>query len=353
MSGEVGSKPPAVAGRRDAWVLVEGRQTVLDTVSIELLEDARTVARALGGAVWAGGMGRSFPEEWASLLGSHGADRILWAEHPLLDPYTTDAHLVVLVDLVREHHPALILLPATANGRDLASCLAARLSASILSGCISLRLAGNGLLEAVRPVYNNRIYCTVQSLGPPWVATLRPGVVGVGAPDRSRKPPLVTRVQPCLDPTMIRTSAEPPVSADPHTLDLREAERIVAGGRGVGGPEGFALLEELADLLGASTGGTRVAVDLGWLPFERQIGQSGKMVAPEFYLAVGVSGASQHLMGVKDSRIIIALNTDRTAPIFQVAKLGAVGDWREILPRLIAGIRRTRAGAAGNPGTAS
>jgi electron transfer flavoprotein alpha subunit len=242
-----------------------------------------------------------------------------------------------------------VLLGDTRFGRDAAPLLATRLDAALLSDALAVRRGPGGGLAVTRPARRERLHATHRvPPGTAAVVALRPGALGVGAP----APAAIVSVERVATPTAsaddgARVARSGRIAAaDPRTIDLREAERIVAGGRGVGGPEGVALLQELADLLGAGLGGSRVAVDLGWLPPERQIGQSGRTVTPRFYLACGISGASQHLLGIRGAGTIVAIDTDRRAPILEIAHLGVLADWRPVVTALIA---RLRARAAPPP----
>jgi electron transfer flavoprotein alpha subunit len=194
-------------------------------------------------------------------------------------------------------------------------------------------------LEAVTPGYGDKVYLRVACTGSPQIATLRPGVAGVEKPKGGRTPEVI-KVAPELAPDDIRTEMLDYIPGDPRQIDLVEADRIIAGGRGLGGQEGFQTLEKLADLLGAAVGGTRVAVDNRWIPFERQIGQTGKTVAPKLYIACGISGASHHILGAKDSEVIVAVNTDQKANIFKNAQLKVAADLHEVLPALIARLEK-------------
>lgn len=316
------------------WVLAEGDGAGIPGAALECLADARELAARLGGPVWALLLGDRVPEERIPPLAHHGADRVLCIEHESLEPYTTDAWLAALTDLCARHRPALLLAAHTAVGRDLAPRLAARLGAACASDCVELRVGEGGGVEATRHAFADRVSQTLALEGPaPAIATLRPGVAGLPRPDRNRTAE-VERVRPQLHPAAPRVRVLGTIPADPRTIDIREAERIVAAGRGVGGPDGIALCQELADALGAALAGSRVAVDLGWLPWERQVGQSGRTVAPRLYIACGISGASQHLAGIRDARTVVAINQDRSAPIFGVAHLGVVGDAGRIIPAL-------------------
>jgi electron transfer flavoprotein alpha subunit len=235
------------------------------------------------------------------------------------------------------------LLPHTRDGLGIAAHLTVRLDAALAPGAVGVRRDAAGALEITRPAYGDRLYATLRvPAGTPAVVTLRPGALGVGPPTGG--PRVIVEEWPAVTggaPAAARVRRVVP--ADPRTVDLRDAERIVAGGRGVGA-EGFGRLEVLADLLGAAVGGSRVAVDLGWIPWERQIGQSGRAVAPELYLAFGISGASQHVAGIERARTVIAVNADPTAPLLGRAQLAAVADWRPVAEALIERLRARRAG---------
>jgi electron transfer flavoprotein alpha subunit len=235
----------------------------------------------------------------------------------------------------------IVLLPHTRHGLGVAALLAVRLDAAVAPGAVSVRRAADGGLEVTRPAYGDRLYATVEiPRGTPAVVTLRPGTRGV---DPTVAGPAAT-VEECpatIEGAPPAARARRTLAPDPRTVDLRDAERIVAGGRGVG-PEGFRRLEVLAGLLGASVGGSRVAVDLGWIPWERQIGQSGRAVAPELYMAFGISGASQHVAGIERARTVVAVNADRAAPLLGRAQLAAVADWRPVVEALIERLRERR-----------
>jgi electron transfer flavoprotein alpha subunit len=230
--------------------------------------------------------------------------------------------------------PPVVVLPHTRSGVVAAAHLAVELDAPWAPDALAVRWSADGGLEVVRPAYADRLHATVHiAPGTAAIVTLRPGALGVGPPVAG--PAAAIEEHPATTagrPAALRTRRI--LAADPRTVDLRDAERIVAGGRGVGA-EGFARLQRLADLLGAALGGSRVAVDQGWLPWERQIGQSGRTVAPALYLAFGISGASQHLAGLRDARTVVAVNVDRTAPILERAQLGVVADWRPVVEALI------------------
>lgn len=313
------------------WVVAETSGEGVHEASLEALEAARALGDGPGPAAVV--LGGPVPEGVPGLLAAHGAGRVLCLEHEALAEWDPELHAAALTAALAAERPRAVLLAHTASGRLLAPRLAVALDAGCATDCLSVRSRSDGSLEAVRPAFGGCLQATiVVPHEVPAVITLRPGAIGLGSREADRqaaverRPARVDALAPGLRRRLI-----PP---DPRRVDLREAERIVAGGRGVAGPEGIALLQELADLLGAALGASRVAVDLGWLPWERQIGQSGRSVAPRLYLACGISGASQHLAGIRGAGTIIAVNTDRSAPIFSVAHLGVVGDWREVVTAL-------------------
>lgn len=314
------------------WVVAEPTEEGIHAASLEALEEAR----AVGGSPAAVILGDPVPEGIPPLLAAHGAARVLCLEGEALGEWDPEVHATALAAALAAERPRAVLLGHTTRGRLLAPRLAVALDAGCATDCIALRARPDGIFEAIRPAFGDRLYATVViDARFPAVVTLRPGAIGPARPEPGRQA-VVERCRVAASLAGSGRCRRRLIPPDPAKVDLREAERIVAGGRGVGGPEGFALLQELADLLGATLGGSRVAVDLGWLPWERQIGQSGRNVSPRLYLACGISGASQHLMGIREAGTVIAINTDRSAPIFSVAHLGVVGDWRVVVTALLA-----------------
>jgi len=327
------SESSAKQAERNVWVLAEYRGEELLEVTLEMLQDAGQLAQKLGGKVEVLLPGAE-SGVFISRLGQYGADRVYHLVHPLLERYSTDAYGKACIELIRNYQPYIFLLPGTPNGQDLASKLAARLRIALVSDCVILKINEEGNLEAVSPGYDDKVYIRVSCSGRPQIATLRPGAAGVEKP-KGGKTPGVIKVTPELDFKDIRTKSVQYLPGDPREIDLVEADRIIAGGRGMGGKDGFRELEKLADLLGAAVGGTRVAVDNRWIPFERQIGQTGKTVAPKLYMAFGISGASHHILGAKDSENIVAVNTDQKANICKNAQLKVNADLRQGIPARI------------------
>jgi len=326
----------------DIWVYIEHAQAAPKKVSLELLSCARSLSTALGGNVVAFVPGSKIDRVIAA-VGPRGADIIYTAEHPLLDTYTTDGHAAVLADAVRAESPAIVLVGSTAQGRDLAPRVAARLGAGIVTDCTTLGWR-DGKLLATRPMYTRKAIGTVRVTGGgPCIAVVLPAMYPLPDADSPRQPEVRRRpVQ--LDGKAIRTSVREVKSVHRETIPLIEANVIVSGGRGMKAPENFAILDDLARALGAAVGSSRPPVDSGWVPHDYEIGQTGKTVSPQVYLACGISGAPQHLAGMSGSKYIVAINKDPNAPMFQVADLGVVGDLFEIIPKLTEAVKKVKSG---------
>jgi electron transfer flavoprotein alpha subunit len=315
-------------------VIAEIDDGALTSASLECVEEARDVARACGAQVNALLPGQDVAG-LAGTLAAHGARTVTLVEHTALRAFSADVWLAALEPALRALSPALVLSPDSGRARAWLPRLALRWRAALACGCVELCAGDDGRIELTRPTHGGAGLERLSGSGAmPLLATLRPGARGIGAPDL-RPDVEITRITPDLDTVVARDRTLRRRQADRRTVDISEAERIVAGGLGIGGPDGLTLLEQLADRLGAAIGATRVVTDRGWLPAERQIGTTGKTVAPRLYVAVGISGASQHTQGMAGSEIVIAINTDRTAPIFGLADLGLVGDMRAIVPALI------------------
>jgi len=331
------------------WVLAELDGPAVAEVTLEALGEAAELARPNLPNVLA--VAPADVEGALASLAAHGAGRIVLLERSEDGVASeTDAATAagwLACELAGGKAAATVLLGHTRYGRTAAPVLAARLDAALAPDAIAARRSSDGSLLVTRPTYGERLYASVRvQPGVPAVVTLRPRAIGVGPPEAGRAVP-VERHAARVPPGVRAGHRRRLIPAEARSVDLREAERIVAGGRGVGSPDGFRLLQELADLLDAAVGGSRVAVDLGWLPWERQIGQSGRTVAPRLYIACGISGASQHLMGIQAAGTIVAINADRAAPILGVAHLGVVGDWRPIVTALAERLRARRSAAAG------
>lgn len=316
------------------WILAEHHQGRLEEVTFEILTEARRLADRARRRVCVILLGHEVGR-LAQELPPYGADFVYWVDHPLLALYSTDAYAYAIEQLVRQGSPIALLLPATALGRDLAPRLAVRLKTTLVSDCVVLNIDETGLLEMTRAPYGGRLYARMKSPHVrPQMATVRPGVLGKGRPAKTRKGH-IKRIDLDLNPMAIRTRVLSVWKVEREGLDISEAEVILAFGRGLGEKERLQEMEELAKLLGASLGGSRAAVDAGWIPFSRQIGQTGKTVSPDLIICCGISGASQFTMGMMESKFIVAVNLDRQCPMFKVADVSVLGDMHEVLPALI------------------
>ncbi|MGE5481842.1 MAG: electron transfer flavoprotein subunit alpha/FixB family protein, partial [Bacteroidota bacterium] len=270
-----------------------------------------------------------------------GADLVYLADDPVLGRYRNVPYAKVLVGLVREYKPEILLMGATTLGRDLAGSVATDLATGLTADCTELAInKAERLLEASRPAYGGSIMATILCRDHrPQMATVRPRVFAARPFDPTRTGEMVN-VKVDLREETIPTRVLEFIHEGGSTVHLQDAQVIVAGGRGLGGPEGFSLLQELADLLGGVVGATRPCVDAGWISPDHQVGQTGKTVRPRLYIAAGISGAIQHLVGMQTSDVIVAINKDPQAPIMRIANYAIVGDLYEVIPAMIAELKR-------------
>jgi electron transfer flavoprotein alpha subunit len=302
-------------------------------VALELLGAART----LEGTIFAVCLGPAAAST-AETLRAHGADEALWWDDPVLETSPGEAGLQVLQRACAETTPGLVLFPADSAGREWAPRLAWRLGAGLVSECSGWDLGPDGRLRFHRPVYGGKAIATMISRRPMQIAVVQPGSFSV-PPHPRRAGRIVRRLEYPVTRQETWPRVVEHVAQSAGGPALEDAAIVIGGGRGLGNGENFKVLLELARVLGGAVGVTRAAVDEGWAPASWQIGQTGKSVRPDLYLAVGISGASQHLAGVGRAKMIAAINTDREAPIFSAASLGVVGDCRKILPPLITVLR--------------
>ena len=274
-----------------------------------------------------------------------GADMVYLVEAPELAHYNTDGYAATFVDLVRTYKPSVILLGATNDGRDLGPRVACRIGTGLTADCTGLGIdMETGLVAWTRPAFGGNIMATI--LCPehrPQMGTVRPSVFKRPVPDYSRDGEII-RVASKVNKDDIRTKIIDIIHVCTASCNLEEAEIIVSGGRGLGKPENFCYVEDLANVLGGAVGASRAAVDAGWKPALHQVGQTGKTVGPKIYFACGISGAIQHLAGMSSSDVIIAINKDPDAPIFKVADYGIVGDITEVLPMMTEEFKKIKAG---------
>jgi len=320
------------------WIVAEQRAGELRKISYELVSEGRRMADQLGQPLTALLLGSNIKDK-ASELAKYGADTVIVADDERLAVYTTDAYSSVIAELAQKHEPSIMLLPASVQGKDLSGRLAAKLGVGVAQDCVEFSLEA-GSLVAKRPIYAGKAYATVTYKDSvPQIATARPNVLALNEPDEARSAEVVD-AEFSLDDSQLKTKVIEFQQEAGAKVDLTEAERIVSGGRGMKGPENYKLLEELADIIAATVGASRSAVDAGWRPHSDQVGQTGKVVSPNLYIACGISGAIQHLAGMGTSKVIVAINKDPEAPIFQKADYGVVGDLFEVVPALAEQIRK-------------
>lgn len=317
--------------------VAEGRPGSVSDATIDAMAEAARLAGELGTEADAVVLGRC-DDELIGALGSQGATHVFAAAAADASLHEADTYVPLLADLIRKHKPAVVLYAAAALAREVAARVAVRLQTGLASACTELNVGPGGLLRMSRAVYGGRASCTVVcSRARPQMAALqsRPSAARPGTPGRAPRAIQVLTSRAAAP----RTKVEGLIQGDPRTMDLAEADVIVAGGRGVGSREGFELLVELASLLGGAVAASRVAVDARWVPSHRQVGQSGRTVAPSLYVACGISGATHHTVGMRESGAVVAINTDSTAPIFDLADVALVGDVHEVLPPVLARLR--------------
>jgi len=327
---------------RGIWVIAEHLHSRFRRGTLELLGEGRRLADRLRAELSAVLLGDGVGEMGAELF-AYGADKLYLAQDPVLAHYRTGPYTDVLAGLINQHKPEIVLISATPQGRDLAPRVAARLSAGLTADCTGLDIdESERLLVQTRPAFGGNLMATIVSRhARPQMATVRPGVMKALEPDPSRTGEVVN-VPVHLDERSMLTKIVEIVQLDTDgRVNLQDAEIIVSGGRGLGKPENFALIRELAEALGGAVGASRAAVDAGWIPAYHQVGQTGRTVQPKLYIACGISGAVQHLAGMSSADCIIAINKDPAAPIFNIATYSIVGDLFEIVPALTRKLRET------------
>lgn len=320
------------------WVFAEQRNGELQKVSLEILGEGRRLADELGVKLTAVLLGNNVAC-LADILGEHGADEILVAEHEALENYTTDGYTKVICELANERKPGILFIGATFIGRDLGPRVAARLSTGLTADCTSLEVdVTNGDLLATRPAFGGNLMATIACPNHrPQMATVRPGVfekLPLGENDAT-----VENVEIKFNSNDIRTKIVEIIKEHKDIVDISEANVLVAGGRGIGSEENFKMLKELAEVMNGSIAASRAAVEKGWVDKDYQVGQTGKTVRPNIYVACGISGAIQHAAGMQDSDMIIAINKDANAPIMKIADYAIVGDVNKVVPEFIAQLK--------------
>jgi len=330
------------AKTKDLWVFIETNEDgTAKNVGIEMLTPGKELAAKQGGALVAVVIG-SGADAAVKAASEYGADKVIVVDGPEYACFTVDAYAKALTALAEKYGPATILVGATPDGRELAPVVACRFKTGLASDCTALGICEDGSIEWTRPAYGGSIMevlaCPEQR---PQIGSIRPGAFKKGEPGEAKAEIIKEEIAAADD---IRTQVlEVIKDMGGENVDLEGADIIVAGGRGVGGPEGFEPIRELAEVLGATVGASRAAVDAGWISHAHQVGQTGKIVGPKLYIACGISGAIQHLAGMTSSDVVVAINKDPDAPIFDVADYGIVGNLFEVLPVLTEEIKKARA----------
>jgi electron transfer flavoprotein alpha subunit len=320
---------------KGVWIVAEQRYGAYRKISFELASTARKLADQLGEEVGAVLLGSGI-EGIAGELGKYGVDKVYIADNALLEPYTTDAHAAAVARLVKEKDPSILLLGASVQGKDLSARLVGKLATGMATDCVDVKIV-DGKMLALRPMYAGKCYGEVVTSSFPQMASLRPNVFP--AVENPKTPEVIT-FDPGLDPGQLKTRVLEVQKDTAGKVDLTEATIIVSGGRGMKGPENYVIIEELADVIGATVGASRAAVDAGWRPQKDQVGQTGKVVSPNLYIACGISGAIQHLAGMGTSKYIVAINKDPDAPIFARADYGIVDDLFKFVPELTKEVKK-------------
>jgi electron transfer flavoprotein alpha subunit len=319
-------------------VLAEAREGALRNVSFEAIAAGKTISG--GGEVVAALFGQSVGD-LAGELFAYGADRVVTVEHPHLQHYTSDGYSQALTAVLDQENPEAIVFGHTALGKDLSPKVAAKLQAGLISDVTKIEGEGDGV-EFIRPIYSGKAFEKVTSESEPLLVSIRPNNIAPLEKDASKSG---SAEAVSVDITNLRTIVKNVVRKSTEGVDLSEAKVIVSGGRGVKSEEGFEPLKELANLLGGAVGASRGACDAEYCDYSLQIGQTGKVVTPDLYIACGISGAIQHLAGMSNSKVIVAINKDPEANIFNVADYGIVGDLFEVVPLLIEEVKALKVNA--------
>jgi electron transfer flavoprotein alpha subunit len=313
--------------------IAEQTEGVFRKVTYEALSEGRRIADNLECDLTALVLGKEV-ENIAAELNKYGADRIIVAESPDLHVYMTDTYTNVIADFIGKENPVVVILGASTQGKDLSARLSARLNAPLAMDCVSIRFEDKKII-ITRPMYGGKIIADVVLEGNPKIIGIRPNAMSISATDGAGS---LEKLEANTGKIVLRFVEE---RIDTSKVELTEADTVVSGGRGMGGPD-YSLIEELAQQLNGAVGASRSAVDEGWRPSSDQVGQTGKVVSPNLYIACGISGAIQHLAGMSSSKVIVAINKDSEAPIFTKADYGIEGDLFEIVPLITAEIKKIK-----------
>jgi len=326
---------------RGVWVIAEHYGEEIHKVAYQLLGKGRKLADILKTDLSIVILGTNF-DQILQDFGEYGAENVIYVESKILKHYYSDIYVNILSDLISERKPEIILIGATPTGRDFAPRLAKRLNVGLTADCTGLEIEEETRnLRQTRPTFGGNLMATIRTpISRPQMSTVRPGIFK--ASNEIKKKIKIIKIERDLKETDSVTKVLKVIKKQKTKVNLEDAEIIVSGGRGVGSKEGFKIIKDLADALGAEIGGSRVTVELNWVDPDRQVGQTGKTVSPKLYIACGISGAIQHLVGMQNSEIIIAINRDKDAPIFSVAHYCLIGDLHQIVPILTKEIRKMK-----------
>jgi electron transfer flavoprotein alpha subunit len=326
--------PEELAAFKGVWVVVEHSDGEPRRVVLELLSEGRKLANKLNEELAAVLIGFKV-SKIAKTLAEYGAEKVYVVENQLLEKYTSDGYVHALVGTISRNKPSIVLIGATPMGRELAPRVAARLQVGLTADCTGLDIDEKGQLLQIRPAFGGNIMATILSpYTRPQMATVRPNVMKVGERETTREA-VVEKVEVNISPKTLRTKVLQSVKEITGAVKIEEANVVVSAGRGIGSRENLKLAEQLATILNGAVGGSRAIVDVGYMPHHQQVGQSGKTVSPNLYVAMGISGAIQHLIGMQSSDFIVAINTDAEAPILKIADVGIVGDLFKVVPAII------------------
>ncbi len=328
---------------KDVYVIAEQRDGKIQKVSVELVGEATKLAKDLGEKVVAVLLGSNVTDKAQELI-QYGADKVVVVDDPMLEKYATEPYAKAVTAVIKEFEPEIVLYGATSIGRDLAPRVSARVHTGLTADCTKLAInEETKLLHMTRPAFGGNIMATIVCKNHrPQMATVRPGVMSALAKDETRTGEVVN-FKVDFVPADMNVEIIEEVKETRKTVDITDAKVLVSGGRGIGSPEFVPVLQEAADVLGGVVSGSRPVIEAGWLSKERQVGQTGKTVRPNLYLACGISGAIQHVAGMESSEVVISINKDDNAAIFSVSDLGVVGDVKVILPKLIEAIKKVKA----------
>ena len=327
---------------KDVYVIAEQRDGKIQKVGLELIGEATKLAKDLGEQVVAVLLGSNITDKAQELI-QHGADKVVVVDDPMLEKYATGPYAKAITAVIKACEPEIVLYGATSIGRDLAPRVSARVHTGLTADCTKLAInEETKLLHMTRPAFGGNIMATIVCKNHrPQMATVRPGVMAALAKDATRTGEVVN-FKVDFVPADMNVEILEEVKETKKTVDITEAKVLVSGGRGIGSADFVPVLQEAADVLGGVVTGSRPVIEAGWLDKDRQVGQTGKTVRPDLYLACGISGAIQHVAGMESSEVVISINKDDNAAIFSVSDLGVVGDVKVILPKLVEALKKVK-----------